>query len=65
MLTHPSDVVVVVDLATAEDGGTLCDQCSDPINRGQLVAVLSTTEKVHDDGCRPTVQPATHQEHPW
>lgn len=65
MLTQPPDVVVVVDLVTAEDGPALCDQCSDPIDRGELVAVLSTTEKVHDDGCRPNVQSATHQEHQW
>lgn len=62
MLTHPAGMVVVVDLVTAEDGGALCDQCSDPIDRGELVDVLSTTEKVHD-GCRPVGQPATHQEH--
>ena len=62
MLIHPPGVGVVVDLVAAEDGGPLCDHCSDPIDGGEPVAVLSTTKKVHD-GCRPVGQPATHQEH--
>ena len=52
MMTNTDGPVVVVDLITAEDTGTLCDTCSDPIDRGQLVAVLSNGDRVHDDSCR-------------
>lgn len=41
--------VKVIDLITAEDIGTLCDTCSDPIDRGELIAVLSNGARVHDD----------------
>ena len=45
--------VKVIDLITAEDIGTLCDTCSDPIDRGELIAVLSNGARVHDDSfCR-------------
>lgn len=45
--------VKVIDLVTAEDMGTLCDICSDPIDRGELIAVLSNGARVHDDNlCR-------------
>lgn len=46
--------VHVVDLVTADEPGTHCDHCSDPIDRGDLVAVLSNGERVHDDGCKPS-----------
>jgi hypothetical protein len=51
----------VVDLIRAEDRGTLCEHCSDPIDRGEIVAVLSNGEQVHDDGCRPSVDEHTRQ----
>ena len=41
--------VKVIDLITAEDIGTLCDTCSDPIDRGELIAVLSNGARVHDE----------------
>jgi hypothetical protein len=45
--------VKVTDLITAEDIGTHCDTCSDPIDRGELIAVLSNGARVHDDNlCR-------------
>ena len=45
--------VRVIDLVTAEDIGILCDTCSDPIDRGELIAVLSNGAHVHDDSfCR-------------
>ena len=50
-MTNTDGPVVVVDLITAEDTGNLCDTCSDPIDRGQLVAVLSNGDRVHDDSC--------------
>lgn len=57
----------VVDVVTAEDPGSHCDHCSDPIDRGDLVAVLSNGERVHDDGCRPgtdtDAEPETPGEH--
>ena len=61
-MTIPAGLaVVVVDLVTAEEAGALCDHCSDPIDRGDLVAILSNGDRVHDDGCRPaTVTDSNH-----
>lgn len=53
----------VVDVVTAEDPGAHCDHCSDPIDRGDLVAVLSNGDRVHDDGCRPGIDIDTEPEH--
>lgn len=53
-ITVTTPAGLVVDLITAEERGTHCDHCSDPIDRGELVAVLSNGERVHDDGCRPS-----------
>ena len=52
-MTTESGVQTVVDLFTAEESGLHCDHCSDPVERGDLVAVLSNGDRVHDDGCRP------------
>ena len=53
MITIFDPKQTVVDLVTAEEPGMHCDHCCDPIDRGDLVAVLSNGERVHDDGCKP------------
>ena len=52
---NASEHIVVVDLIVNADGGIICDSCSDPIARGDLIAVLSNGERVHEDACRPLV----------
>jgi hypothetical protein len=48
----------VVDLMTALDDGSLCYACSDPIERGDLVAIVSTGEQVHAESCATEMVPA-------
>ena len=57
----PTVIPVVVDLVTAEDHGALCDVCSDPIERGDLIALLSTKQRIHANSCMTELEAGATQ----